>query len=117
MIQVNRHYSWNPNEGSSWWAAFNIGLAFAYKQRAEGSGGSDDWQKSLWPRQKFHECGHRTTCDLLAVQGLLGLALYFQGTPNPQPLFMFSAVAVRLSQSIGLHKSNSFGLPESQAEE
>jgi hypothetical protein len=57
------------------------------------------------------------TCVLLAVQGLLGLALYFQGTPNPQPLFMFSAVAVRLSQSIGLHKSNSFGLPESQAEE
>ncbi|KAJ5996417.1 hypothetical protein N7499_007266 [Penicillium canescens] len=48
MMQVNRHYSWNPNEGSSWWAAFNIVLAFAYKQRAEGSGcSSDDWQKSI----------------------------------------------------------------------
>jgi hypothetical protein len=50
MTQVNRHYSWNTNEGLSWWAAFNIVLAFAYKQRAEGSGGSDDWQKPLWPR-------------------------------------------------------------------
>jgi hypothetical protein len=56
------------------------------------------------------------TCDL-AVQGLLGLAHYSQGKPNPQSLFMFSAAAVRLSHSIGLHKSNSFGLPESQVEE
>ncbi|KOS47096.1 hypothetical protein ACN38_g1942 [Penicillium nordicum] len=30
---------------------------------------------------------------------------------------MFAAAAVRLSQSIGLHKSNSFGLPASQIEE
>ncbi|KAJ6080040.1 hypothetical protein N7467_009793 [Penicillium canescens] len=121
MIQVNRHYSWNPNEGSSWWAAFNIVLAFAYKQRAEGSGGSsDDWQKFLGHVRNamnvITELFMRT-CDLLAVQGLLGLALYFQGTPNPKPLFMFSAATVRLSHSIGLHKSNSFGLPESQVEE
>ncbi|OQD82659.1 hypothetical protein PENANT_c020G01715 [Penicillium antarcticum] len=121
MIQVNRHFSWNPNEGSSWWAALNVVLAFAYKQRAEGSGGSsDDWQKSLGcVRNAMNVVTEffMRTCDLLAVQGLLGLALYFQGTPNPQPLFMFAASAVRLSHSIGLHKSNSLGLPEPQVEE
>ncbi|KGO69536.1 Transcription factor, fungi [Penicillium italicum] len=57
------------------------------------------------------------TCDLLAVQALLGLAIFFPGTLNPQPLFMFVAAAVRLSQSIGLHNSSSFGLPESHIEE
>lgn len=44
--------------------------------------------------------------DLLAVQGILGLALFFQGTPNPQALFMLAAAAMRMSHSIGLHRNN-----------
>jgi hypothetical protein len=121
MGMVNRHFSWNPSESPSWWAALNVVLALGYRQRAESSGaGSDDWQNCLGHVKNamnvLTELFMRT-CDLLAVQALLGLALFFQGTPNPQPLFMFSAAAVRLSQSIGLHKSNSFGLPASQIEE
>ncbi|KAJ5977272.1 hypothetical protein N7501_000614 [Penicillium viridicatum] len=121
MGMVSRHFSWNPNESPSWWAAFNIVLAFAYMQRAESSGASsDDWQKCLGHVKNAMNVVTELfmrTCDLLAVQALLGLAIFFQGTPNPQPLFMFAAAAVRLSQSIGLHKSNSFGLPMSQVEE
>ncbi|KAJ5503257.1 hypothetical protein N7463_006131 [Penicillium fimorum] len=121
MGMVSRHFSWNPNESPSWWAAFNIVLAFSYMQRAESSGASsDDWQKCLGHVKNAMNVVTELfmrTCDLLAVQALLGLAVFFQGTPNPQPLFMFSAAAVRLSQSIGLHKSNSFGLPMSQVEE
>ncbi|PYI25787.1 hypothetical protein BP00DRAFT_451770 [Aspergillus indologenus CBS 114.80] len=55
--------------------------------------------------------------DLLAVQTMVGLALFFQGTPNPQPLFMYTAAAIRFAQSIGLHKSNPFGLFDLQVEE
>ncbi|KAJ5373861.1 hypothetical protein N7517_005867 [Penicillium concentricum] len=121
MAMVSRHLSWNPNESPSWWAAFNIVLAFAYMQRAESSGASsDDWQKCMGHIKNAMNVVTELfmrTCDLLAVQALLGLAIFFQGTPNPQPLFMFAAAAVRLSQSIGLHKSNSFGLPMSQMEE
>ncbi|KAI2703525.1 transcriptional regulator family: Fungal Specific TF [Penicillium roqueforti] len=121
MPMVSRHFSWNPNESPSWWAAFNIVLAFAYMRRAESSGAtSDDWQKCLGHVKNAMNVVTELfmrTCDLLAVQALLGLAIFFQGTPNPQPLFMFAAAAVRLSQSIGLHKSNSFGLPVSQIEE
>lgn len=121
MGMVSRHFSWNPNESPSWWAAFNIVLAFAYMQRAESSGASsDDWQKCLGHVKNAMNVVTELfmrTCDLLAVQALLGLAIFFQGTPNPQPLFMFTATAVRLSQSIGLHKSNSLGLPVSQIEE
>ncbi|KGO45004.1 Transcription factor, fungi [Penicillium expansum] len=121
MGMVSRHFSWNPNESPSWWAAFNIVLAFAYMRRAESSSASsDDWQKCLGHVKNVMNVVTELfmrTCDLLAVQALLGLAIFFQGTPNPQPLFMFAAAAVRLSQSIGLHKSNSFGLPESQIEE
>ncbi|OQE30674.1 hypothetical protein PENFLA_c002G06337 [Penicillium flavigenum] len=121
MGMVSRHFSWHPNESPSWWAAFNIVLAFAYMQRAESSGASsDDWQKCLGHVKNAMNVVTELfmrACDLLAVQALLGLAIFFQGTPNPQPLFMFSAAAVRLSQSIGLHKSDSFGLPVSQVEE
>ena len=118
---VNRHFSWNPSESPSWWAALNIVLALGYRQRAESSGASsDDWQRCFGHVKNAMNVVTELfmrTCDLLAVQALLGLALFFQGTPNPQPLFMFAAAAVRLSQSIGLHKSNSFGLPASQIEE
>ncbi|CAG8385878.1 unnamed protein product [Penicillium salamii] len=121
MGMVNRHFSWNPSESPSWWAALNIVLALGYRQRAEGAAAaSEDWQNCLGHVKNamnvLTELYMRTS-DLLAVQALLGLALFFQGTPNPQPLFMFSASAVRLAQSIGLHKSNSFGLPASQIEE
>lgn len=55
--------------------------------------------------------------DLLAVQGILGLALFFQGTPNSQALFMFAAAAMRMSHSIGLHRNNILRLTPSQIEE
>jgi hypothetical protein len=42
--------------------------------------------------------------DLLSVQAILGMALFMQGTPNPQPAFLLVAAALRLSHGIGLHK-------------
>ncbi|KFZ11970.1 hypothetical protein V502_07321 [Pseudogymnoascus sp. VKM F-4520 (FW-2644)] len=121
MRLFKRQFSWNPEESPSWWVSFNIVLAFAYRERAqESSVGSEDWERSLGHVKNalnvvvelFMRNG-----DLLAVQGLLGLAIYFQGTPNPQALFMFAAAAMRLSHSIGLHRSSILGLSESQIED
>ena len=121
MRLFERQFSWNPEESPSWWASFNIVLAFAYRERAqESSIRSEDWERSLGHVKNalnvvvelFMRNG-----DLLAVQGLLGLAIYFQGTPNPQALFMFAAAAMRLSHSIGLHRSSILGLSASQIED
>lgn len=121
MRLLERQYSWNPDDSPSWWVLLNVVLAFSYRERAQAaSGGSDDWKRSLGHIKNalnvVVELFLRNT-DLLAVQGLLGLALYFQGTPNPQALFMFAAAAMRLSQSIGLHRSNTSGLTPSRIEE
>ncbi|KAL4874837.1 hypothetical protein BJY04DRAFT_233247 [Aspergillus karnatakaensis] len=120
MKLVNRHFSWNPDTSPSWWGALNVVLAFAYRNRAEKPGNSgDEWSKCI--RHIKNAMNVTTelfmrTCDLLAVQTMIGLALFFQGTPNPQPLFMFTAAAIRFSLSIGLHKANFFGLSELQVQ-
>ncbi|RAH65340.1 fungal specific transcription factor domain-containing protein [Aspergillus aculeatinus CBS 121060] len=57
------------------------------------------------------------TSNLLTVQTIIGLALFFQDPPDSQPLFIFTAAAIRFAQSIGLHMSNSFGLSDLQVEE
>ena len=121
MRLVQRQFSWNPDESPSWWASLNVALAFGYMERAQKSpDGNDNMQKSL---------GHiknalnvvvelfMRTADILAAQALLSLALYFQRTPNPQPLFMFAAAAMRLSQSMGLHRANTFGFSPAEVEE
>lgn len=55
--------------------------------------------------------------DLPAVQGLLGLAICVQGTPNAQALIMLAASAMRLSHSIRLHRNTTSGFTKSQIEE
>lgn len=122
LIQLaERQFSWNPDESPSSWILINVAIAFSYRERAQAStAASDGWKKSL---------GHiknalnvvvdlfLRNADLPAVQGLLGLALYFQGTPNAQALFMLAASGLRLSHSIGLHKNTTSGFTPSEVEE
>ncbi|KAL4805062.1 hypothetical protein BDV18DRAFT_161459 [Aspergillus unguis] len=121
MRLVERQFSWNPDDSPSSWALLNVVIAFSYRERAQASAdGSGDWQKSL---------GHvknalnvvvdlfLRNADLAAVQGLLGLAIYFQGTPNAQALFMLAASAMRLSHSIGLHRNATSGFTKAEIEE
>jgi hypothetical protein len=121
LTLVEKQFSWNPSESPSWWASLNVALAFAYRERAENMpDNSGNWAKSM---------GHiknalnvlveifLQNADLLAVQGVLGLALFFQDTPNPQILFMLAAAAMRMSQSIGLHSASTFGMPLAVVEE
>jgi hypothetical protein len=118
---MDKQFGWNPDESPSWWAALNVVLASAYRERAQKlPDGSDEWQKSMGHIRNAMNVVvefFMRAADLLAVQAMLGLALLFQNTPNPQPLFMFAAAAMRLAQSVGLHRNQTFGLSPSQIEE
>ncbi|TLS30288.1 hypothetical protein PpBr36_02360 [Pyricularia pennisetigena] len=108
MHLVERQYSNDPYEGSGWWASFNCALAFAHRLRVMSNLVPQEEDDKAWKYIKnamgvFSELTMRNT-DLLSVQALLAMALFMQGTPNPQPTFLLIATAIRLSHSIGLHK-------------
>lgn len=122
MYLVDKHYSRDPYEGSGWWASLNVALAIAHRLRVMSNLVPQDEDQKAWGYLKNAlavqtELTIRNT-DLLSVQALLGMALFLQGTPNPQPSFFLVAAAIRLSHSIGLHKRGSgFNLSASEVEQ
>ncbi|KKK21593.1 fungal specific transcription factor domain protein [Aspergillus rambellii] len=122
MHLVERQYSRDPYEGSGWWASINVVLAISHRLRVMSNLVPQEEDKKAWLYLKnamgvLTELTMRNT-DLLSVQALLGMSLFLQGTPNPQPSFFLVAAAIRLSHSIGLHKRGSgFGLNPVEAEQ
>ena len=111
MHLVDKHYSLDPYEGSGWWASLNVALAIAHRLRVMSNVVGQEEDDHAWGYLKnamavMTELTMRNT-DLLSVQALLGMALFLQGTPNPQPSFFLVAAAIRLAHSIGLHKRGS----------
>lgn len=111
MHLANRNYSSHPYEGSGWWASFNVALAIAHRLRVMSNLVPQYEDRKAWGFLKnamgvLTELTMRNT-DLLSVQALLGMALFLLGTPNPQPSFFLIAAAIRLANSIGLHKRGS----------
>ncbi|KAH9901865.1 N-terminal binuclear Zn cluster-containing protein [Xylariomycetidae sp. FL2044] len=111
MHLAERQYSSDPYQGSGWWASLNCALAIAQRLRVMSNLVPQEEERKAWGYLKnamgvFSELTMRNT-DLLSVQALLGMALFMQGTPNPQPSFLLVAAAIRLSHSIGLHKRGS----------
>jgi hypothetical protein len=108
MHLVERQYSSDPYQGSGWWASLNCALAISHRLRVMSNLVPDDEDEKAWGHIKnamgvFAELTMRNT-DLLSVQALIGIALFMQGTPNPQPSFLLVAAAIRLAHNIGLHK-------------
>ncbi|KAJ5132297.1 transcriptional regulator family: Fungal Specific TF [Penicillium atrosanguineum] len=122
MHLVERQYSRDPYEGSGWWASINVVLAISHRLRIMSNLVPHEEDKKAWLYLKnamgvLTELTMRNT-DLLSVQALLGMSLFLQGTPNPQPAFFLVAAAIRLSHSIGLHKRGSaFGLNTVEVEQ
>lgn len=122
MHLVEKHYSLDPYEGSGWWASLNVALAIAHRLRVMSNVVDQDEDEQAWGYLKnamavMTELTMRNT-DLLSVQALLGMSLFLQGTPNPQPSFFLVSAAIRLSHSIGLHKRGSgFNLNEVETEQ
>ncbi|KAL8840135.1 MAG: hypothetical protein Q9170_001483 [Blastenia crenularia] len=115
MHLVHKQYSRQPYEGSGWWASFNVALAIAHRIRVMSNLVPPEEDNKAWMYLK-NAMGVLTeltmrNLDLLSVQALLGMAMFLLGTPNPQPSFFLVAAAIRLANSIGLHKRGSgFGL-------
>ena len=111
MHLVERQYSRDPYEGSGWWASLNVALAIAHRLRVMSNLVPQEEDEKAWGYLKnaMAVCTELTlrNTDLLSVQALLGMALFLQGTPNPQPSFFLVAAAIRSSHSIGLHKRGS----------
>lgn len=111
MHLVDRQYSRDPYEGSGWWASLNVALAIAHRLRVMSNLVPQEEDEKAWGYLKnaMAVCTELTlrNTDLLSVQALLGMALFLQGTPNPQPTFFLVAAAIRSSHSIGLHKRGS----------
>ncbi|KAM0559747.1 hypothetical protein ACHAPJ_004271 [Fusarium lateritium] len=108
MHLVELQYSSDPYQGSGWWASLNVALGIAHRLRVMSNLVPQDEDNKAWGFLKnamgvFPELTMRNT-DLLSVQALLGMALFLQGTPNPQPTFLLVSAAMRLAHSIGLHK-------------
>ncbi|KAL8785136.1 MAG: hypothetical protein Q9213_003554 [Squamulea squamosa] len=111
MHLVSKQYSRQPYEGSGWWASFNIALAIAHRIRVMSNLVPQEEDNKAWMYLK-NAMGVLTeltmrNLDLLSVQALLGMAMFLLGTPNPQPSFFLVAAAIRLANSIGLHKRGS----------
>ncbi|KAG5989641.1 hypothetical protein E4U52_005393 [Claviceps spartinae] len=108
MHLVERQYSPDPYLGSGWWASLNCAIAIAHRLRVMSNLVPQEEDEKAWDYLKnalavFPELTMRNT-DLLSVQALLGMALFMQGTPNPQPASLLIAAAIRLCHSIGLHR-------------
>lgn len=122
MHLVERQYSNDPYESSSWWACINITLAIAYRLRVMSNVVPQEDDSKAWLHLKnalavLTELIMRNT-DLLSVQALVGCALFMSGTANPQPSFFLISAAIRLSHTIGLHKKgSSFNLNPIEAEQ
>lgn len=108
MHLVERQYSADPYQGIGWWASLNCCLAYGHRLRVMSNLVPQEEDQKAWAYLKnamavFPELTMRST-DLLSVQALLAMALFLQGTPNPQPTFVLISTAIRLAHSIGLHK-------------
>lgn len=119
---VDRQYSEDPYDGSGWWASLNVALAIAYRIRRLKMQPPPPEDSISWAYFKnalavLSELTMRNT-DLLSVQALIGMCLFLQGSPNPQPSFYLIGAALRLAHSIGLHKHGSgFGLNQVEVEQ
>ncbi len=119
---VEKQYSDEPYDGSGWWASLNTALAIALKTQGMQQQKQPESEERSWAYFKnalavITELSIRNT-DLLSVQALLGMTMFLQGTPNPQPSFVLIGSAIRLAHSIGLHKKGSaYGFNEQEVEQ
>ena len=116
------HYSESGPSDPGWWACINVILALAHRFRA---------MRTLETKQENSQaCGYMQNAlavvseltmlhnSLLAVQALLGMTVVIQGTPNPRLCSVLIAAAMRLAQTMGLHRKNQdLALTEAEIEQ
>lgn len=105
-----------------WWSCINVFLAIAHRFRSMRT-----YDRAYETKQA---CGYIHNAlavvaelnvmhsNLAAVQSLVGLAIVLQGTANPHPASVLTAAAIRLAQTLGLHRETPYDcLPKDQVEQ
>ncbi|KAF8847095.1 hypothetical protein BDZ45DRAFT_811821 [Acephala macrosclerotiorum] len=112
----------SPYEDPGWWACINVVLALAHRFRAMVCLNSREEDQEAWG---YFQNALAVTTELTmlnhtltAVQALVGMALIVQGSPNPAPFASITAAAMKLAQTLNLHRSQEgTGLPREVIEE
>ncbi|KAI5816729.1 fungal-specific transcription factor domain-containing protein [Pyronema omphalodes] len=126
-VYFEKQYTSDPPRDSGWYAALNIVLAISCRLRISHSPDStmtpvvshiqEAWKYFQNAAAVLTELLLRNT-DLMSIQAILGMALFMQGTANPQPSYFLIAAAVRIATSIGMHRrGSSFGLNPIETEQ
>jgi hypothetical protein len=95
-----------PYKSSGLWASINVALAIASSVATDTSGRPPDSEAWGYLKNALAVTNELTmyNVDLMSIQALLGMALFFRGTSNPQPSFSLLSAAIRLSHTIKLHR-------------
>lgn len=112
----------SPYEDPGWWACLNVVLALAHRIRSMVCLNSQQEDREAWGyfQNALAVMTELTMLNntLTAVQALLGMAIIVQGTPNPAPYSNLTTSAMKLAQSLNLHRSQEdSGLPRDAIEE
>ncbi|CAG9986785.1 unnamed protein product [Clonostachys byssicola] len=108
MNEFDEKYLRSSPDDPTWWACINVVLILSHRFRG---------RRSLDPSyDNMRACGYIhnalsvvsqlsiTSGSLSAVQGLVGIAIVLQGTPNAGPSLVLISAAIRLAQSMNLHR-------------
>ena len=108
LEQFHERYEGISPSSPDWWACINVVLSLAHRFRAmrtlettyENAQSCGYMHNSLAVVSELSILHH----SLPAVQALVGMAIILQGTPNPHAASVLIAAAVRLAQTMGLHR-------------
>ncbi|VUC27863.1 unnamed protein product [Clonostachys rosea] len=111
MNEFHAKYLRSSPDDPAWWACINVVLILSHRLRGRRS--TDPTYDNM------RSCGYIhnalsvvsqlsiTSGSLSAIQGLVGIAIVLQGTPNPGPSLVLLSTAIRLAQSMNMHRGYS----------
>ncbi|KXH40863.1 fungal specific transcription factor domain-containing protein [Colletotrichum nymphaeae SA-01] len=119
LIEFHLKYSTSNPEDAGWWACLNVVLSIAHRLR--GLRTLDPTHENnladVYTKNALDVVSELNVASISAVQALVGMACILQGTPNPELASMLVAAALRLAQTMNLHREASDpSLTENQAE-
>ena len=90
-----------------WWACLNVVLALTHRFRGTATlDGEEDREAWGYFQNALAVSNQLTTMHstLSSVQALLGMSILIQGTPNQGPVSLLTSSAIKLAQSMDLHR-------------
>ena len=104
------HYSDTGPSDAGQWACINVVLALAHRFRAMRTleASTENEQACSYMQNALAVVSELTMQhnSLPAVQALLGMTIVLEGTPNPRLCSVLNSTALRLAQTMGLHRRN-----------